>query len=86
MKNGISVDSKNEKPNLSGERLYIDEDELSRYEIHLNHYPIQSYNWFMSVKATRGDVAWQKKDKIRDKLSKMNVSIKVVHGKTEWKI
>ena len=67
MKNGISVDSKNEKPNLCGERLYIDEDELSRYEIHLNHYPIQSYNWFMSVKATRGDVAWQKKDKIRDK-------------------
>ena len=25
--------------------------------IHLNHYNIQNYEWFMKVKATRGDVA-----------------------------
>ena len=56
MKNGISVDPKNKKPNLNGIRLNINEEELSEYSLHLNHHAIQSYNWFMSVKATRGSV------------------------------
>lgn len=53
---GISVDPKNRKPRLRGRRLYINEEELEDHSLHLNHYPIQSYNWFMKVKATRGSV------------------------------
>ena len=34
--------------------------------IHLNHYPIQSLNYFKQVKMTRGDVDTFKSDKIRD--------------------
>ena len=34
----------------------------------------------------RNDGDYALADKIRDKLSKMNVSIKDVDGKTEWKI
>jgi cysteinyl-tRNA synthetase len=37
-----------------------------------------------NVARSNGDYALA--DKIRDKLSKMNVSIKDVNGKTEWKI
>ena len=33
----------------------IDEDILSNSFLHLNHYPIQSYEWFTRIKATRGD-------------------------------
>ena len=29
---------------------------LSNCSLHLNHYPIQSYEWFKNVKMTRGDV------------------------------
>jgi hypothetical protein len=33
----------------------INEDILSNSFLHLNHYAIQSYDWFMRIKATRGD-------------------------------
>ena len=33
----------------------IDEKSLSEYSLHLNHYFLQSYEWFMNIKATRGD-------------------------------
>jgi hypothetical protein len=33
----------------------INEDILSKSFLHLNHYAIQSYEWFMKIKATRGD-------------------------------
>ena len=33
----------------------INEKILSESFLHLNHYPIQSYEWFMRIKATRGD-------------------------------
>jgi hypothetical protein len=32
----------------------IDEKILENSYLHLNHYAIQSYDWFMKVKATRG--------------------------------
>ena len=32
----------------------INEDILSKSFLHLNHYVIQSYEWFMRIKATRG--------------------------------
>ena len=35
----------------------INEDILSKSFLHLNHYAIQSYEWFMRIKATRGDAA-----------------------------
>lgn len=34
--------------------------------LHLNHYPIQSLNYFKQVKMTRGDVDTIRSDKIRD--------------------
>ena len=36
------------------------------FALHLNHYPIQSYEWFMQVKAKRGDVAHAHADNVRD--------------------
>ena len=36
------------------------------FAIHLNHYPIQSYEWFMRVKASRGDAAHAHSDNVRD--------------------
>ena len=36
------------------------------FALHLNHYPIQSHEWFMEVKAKRGDVAHQHADTVRD--------------------
>ena len=45
--------------NLSGRFV---ENEL----IHLNHYPIQSLEYFQKVKATRGDVSSYANDNIRD--------------------
>jgi len=38
----------------------IDETILENSFLHLNHYAIQSYEWFMRVKATRGDVYFNK--------------------------
>ena len=60
MSSGISVDPSNNNPKLYGERLYINEEELVKHKLHLNHYAIQSLKWFMEVKMTRGDVIWQK--------------------------
>ena len=46
------------------------EENISRFgddfALHLNHYPIQSHEWFMQVKAKRGDVAHQHADNVRD--------------------
>ena len=36
---------------------YLNEESLNESPLHLNHYAIQSYNWFMNVKKKRGDVA-----------------------------
>jgi hypothetical protein len=45
----------------------INEEKLKSNYIHLNHYPIQSLEWFLRVKATRGDVATVKSEQNRDK-------------------
>jgi len=34
--------------------------------LHLNHYPIQSYEWFMRVKAVRGDVGFLVNEHVRN--------------------
>ena len=41
----------------------IKENDLN---LHLNHYPIQSYNWFMKVKNTRGDVLDKMSNRVRN--------------------
>jgi len=38
---------------VQGETLVHEHED---FYLHLNHYAIQSFNWFMKVKATRGDV------------------------------
>ena len=35
----------------------LNEKSLNDSPLHLNHYAIQSYNWFMNVKKKRGDVS-----------------------------
>ena len=49
----------------SGEAEKDIEDSRLQYAIHLNHYPIQSYQWFMEVKGRRGDVSTAKADSVR---------------------
>lgn len=44
---------------------YIPIDDKHNPSLHLNHYRIQSLDWFMRVKATRGDVDWGGRDKMR---------------------
>ena len=58
MLKGKAVDPCNKAPKMHGERLYINEDELVKHKLHLNHYAIQSLEWFMKVKMTRGCVLW----------------------------
>jgi len=44
----------------------INENILEDAALPLNHYPIQSLDWFMRVKAARGDVHGLEKDTVRD--------------------
>jgi hypothetical protein len=44
----------------------ISERILENSYLHLNHYAIQSRNWFMNVKKTRGDVSTNISDNVRD--------------------
>jgi Glycosyl transferase family 2 len=41
-------------------------EELAKHAIHLNHYAIQSYEWFSSVKMIRGDVSNKHHDQVRN--------------------
>jgi hypothetical protein len=62
---GRTVDArlKDRDPNPNGE---ISEDILENSLFRLNHYAIQSYNWFKEVKSTRGDVASSHVEDIRN--------------------
>jgi hypothetical protein len=42
------------------------EDKLSKYCLHCNHYAIQSWEWFKSVKMTRGDVNQSANENVRN--------------------
>jgi hypothetical protein len=62
----ISPDNKQDfTPNYAFSR--IDETILENSYLHLNHYAIQSFQWFMKIKATRGDVAHPHNDTVRNK-------------------
>ena len=42
------------------------EDALRQHQLHLNHYQLQSKEWFMKVKATRGSATNPKENALRD--------------------
>jgi len=44
---------------------YISEETLENSALHLNHYVIQSMEWFQQVKMTRGDASSSKNEDIR---------------------
>ena len=50
----ISSNNLYDLDNIYG-KLIIDEKNLKNYNLHLNHYQLQSYNWFTKIKCTRGD-------------------------------
>jgi hypothetical protein len=45
---------------------YISENIIDKSLILLNHYPLQSYNFFKTVKMTRGSANNEKHDLVRD--------------------
>ena len=44
----------------------INENIIENSALHLNHYAIQSLNWFMTVKATRGDINSSNNENVRN--------------------
>jgi hypothetical protein len=59
VKNGIYIDPSNRPLNFL-DPVSLTEEDLDKFFLHCNHYAIQSYNWFMKVKATRGDAGYVK--------------------------
>jgi len=55
------IGSNNRIVNIRNREYYLSENNsktcLSNLVLHLNHYPIQSYEWFKNIKMTRGDVS-----------------------------
>ena len=46
--------------------MFIDELTLKKMPVHLNHYAIQSWDWFRTVKMTRGSANCQEHDYVRN--------------------
>ena len=42
------------------------EADLARMPLRINHYAVQARQWFLDVKARRGDAAWAGSDHVRD--------------------
>ncbi len=59
--------SQNNHINTNKDFVEINEDIIENSALHLNHYAIQSLNWFMKVKATRGDNCSVSNDNVRNK-------------------
>ena len=53
--NDITSDNIKKLENEPGDFSKFDEEILQNSFLHLNHYYIQSYDWFMRIKTTRGD-------------------------------
>jgi hypothetical protein len=62
--NKIKMSFKREK--LEEQFSEISEKTLTESYLHLNHYAIQSFDWFMRVKATRGSSETSKNENLRD--------------------
>ncbi|WP_462247694.1 glycosyltransferase family 2 protein [Ekhidna sp.] len=65
---GVVENSKGEAMTMEDpNHQYIDEGLLKESFLHLNHYAIQSFDWFMKVKMTRGAADTERHEQIRDK-------------------
>lgn len=65
--NGILITSDGKlHENGRKEFAHISENILKDSCLHLNHYAIQSWEWFKNVKMTRGDVLSPESDHVRD--------------------
>jgi hypothetical protein len=66
MKSGTKIYSNNEKyiDDIIGNEINI--ETIKDNCLHLNHYAIQSYNWFKHVKMTRGDATSIRQDNVRN--------------------
>ena len=54
------------QPTITGYKQILNESYIENNGLHLNHYPIQSFDWYINVKATRGDVESKKHENTRD--------------------
>ena len=64
----ISANNRCDNINPNPDFVRIDRTILENSYLHLNHYAIQSFDWFMKVKATRGDNCSSINDNIRDEV------------------
>lgn len=66
--NNNYITSDNKTNNIHSTQCFCktNEDILEESYLHLNHYSIQSFDWFMKVKATRGDAYQISSENIRD--------------------
>jgi glycosyltransferase involved in cell wall biosynthesis len=62
----ISSDSRSDSTHPNNMYTKISESILEDSCLHMNHYMIQSHDWFMRVKATRGDSAMPETETYRD--------------------
>jgi hypothetical protein len=66
--NGLIITSDgNVKEHDDNNFVYTSEEMLKDSCLHLNHYAIQSWEWFSKIKMTRGDASSSSVDHIRDK-------------------
>jgi hypothetical protein len=63
--NIITSDGSIDNGHDNSDFILIDEDILENSYLHINHYAIQSYKWFMKVKFTRGSANSKTGDKDR---------------------
>ena len=63
--NYITSDNINTNIHSNGIFSRINEQVLEESYLHLNHYAIQSWNFFSSVKMTRGDIATSSSENVR---------------------
>lgn len=62
-----SMTDPNVRPDPAEPLINLDEDVLNSALIHLNHYAIQSWDWFKNIKMTRGSANTRRHDYIRNK-------------------
>jgi hypothetical protein len=63
----LEITSDGQRISKSGEcHQLIDEKILKNSALHCNHYPIQSFDWFRSIKMSRGSANTVSNDKVRD--------------------
>lgn len=65
-KNGLVITSDGQENTTRMYFSHISNDILNNSSLHINHYVLQSWEFFSNVKMTRGDVTCQSIDKIRN--------------------